>query len=76
VNLTWDFPAQTTWKQLDPADAHVVARAAYRLAEAGEGDLQWEPPYYRLRAGRFDLALALDRRTETICVLHIYRARR
>jgi hypothetical protein len=76
VILIWDYPAQWTWKQLDPADAYVVARAAHRFAEAGEGDVRWTPPYFRLRAGRFELELTITEDDGgTVSVHHIYRAR-
>ena len=75
MTLTWDFPALATWKQLDLEDAYIVARAAVRFAETGEGDLRWAPPYYRLRAGRHDLILAIDHGGGSTCVLHVYRAR-
>lgn len=76
MNVTWDYPAERTWKELDLGDAYVVARAVYRLAETGEGELRKAPPYYRLRAGRFDLELTMDPEADTLCVLHIYRAKR
>ena len=57
----WDFPALATFYDLEPRHAAAVDRAIIRFVETGEGDLTWVPPYHRLRAGPFDLALSLDR---------------
>ncbi|MEP7120465.1 MAG: hypothetical protein ABJE95_06140 [Byssovorax sp.] len=47
-----------------------------RLAQTGEGPLDWDPPYHLLRAGVHDVVLTIDVDAETVTVLRIYRARR
>ena len=53
----------------------VIARAAVRFAERGEGQVEWAAPYHRLRAGFYDLALSVDTRSRVTTVIRIYRAR-
>lgn len=55
--------------------AAMVDRAIIRFAETGDGQLEWEPPYYRLRAGMHDALLTIDPEARTLKVLRIYRAR-
>jgi mRNA-degrading endonuclease RelE of RelBE toxin-antitoxin system len=53
----------------------MVDRAVIRLAESGEGRIEWVAPHYRLRVGFFELALTIDHEEQTVTVLQIYRAR-
>lgn len=46
-----------------------------RLVETGEGHLEWVAPYHRLRAGKHEIALSIDREALTVAMLRIYRAR-
>jgi len=73
--VLWDYPALGTFYRLPPHSAALVARVALRCASTGEGDIEHEPPYYRLRAGKHDLTLTIDFEARTITVLRIYRAR-
>ena len=56
--------------------ATIVDRAVIRFVERGEGQIEWDPPYHRLRAGLYDAMVRIDRQAETFTVLRIYRARR
>jgi hypothetical protein len=38
------------------------------------GQIEWDPPYYILRAGFHDVLLAIDREARSLTVLRIYRA--
>ena len=71
----WDFPALVTFYDLRPASAAALDRAVIRFAETGEGELEHEPPYYRLRTGSHDALLTIDHRALLVTVLRIVRAR-
>jgi hypothetical protein len=73
--IVWDWPALATFYQLPLHTATIVDRAVLRFAERGEGHLEWVPPYHRLRAGLYDLALSIDTERFTITVIRIYRRR-
>jgi hypothetical protein len=55
--------------------AFMLDRAVVRFALRGEGKIEWAAPYYRLRAGFYEAALAVDREARVITVLYVYRAR-
>jgi mRNA-degrading endonuclease RelE of RelBE toxin-antitoxin system len=74
-SIAWAPPALAVLYRLPMHSAMLVDRAVIRLAEAGEGDIAWEPPYHHLRAGKYDLLLAIERTERRLTVLHIYRAR-
>lgn len=74
-DLVWDWPALRTFYALPLHTAAMVDRAVIRLAERGEGHLEWVPPYHRLRAGFYDVALVIDTEQRTMTVLRLYRAR-
>ena len=71
----WDFAALATFHDLRMHEAEAVDRAVIRFAETGEGDLEHEPPYYRLRAGTHDALLTIDRAARLMTVIRILRAR-
>lgn len=73
--LIWDFPALATFYRLPLDKAASIDRSVIRFARTGEGELESEPPYHRLRAGAHDAMLTIDVAAETITVLRIYRAR-
>jgi hypothetical protein len=73
--LGWDFPALVTFYDLRIPDAAALDRAVIRFAETGEGDLEHEPPYYRLRTGTHDALLVIDHAARMVTVLRILRAR-
>ncbi|HZF54321.1 MAG TPA: hypothetical protein VE093_36995 [Polyangiaceae bacterium] len=58
-HVEWSLAAEATWKKLSMGDATLVAKAAVRFAETGQGDLEVisrdAKPTVRLRAGRFVL---------------------
>lgn len=72
-SIVWTPPALWVPYRLPMHSAMLVDRAVIRFAEAGEGDIAWEPPYHHLRAGMYDLLLAIDRMERRLTVLHIYR---
>jgi len=71
----WDFPALVTFYELRASSAATVDRAVLHFIETGEGDLEHEPPYYRLRTGTHDALLAIDHEAHMVTVLRILRAR-
>ena len=71
----WDFPALSTFFNLRVHEAAAVDRAVIRFAETGEGNLEHEPPYHRLRAGAHDALLTIDHEARMVTVIRIYRAR-
>jgi len=73
--IRWDPAALFAFYRLPRHSATLVDRSVIRFAETGQGQLEWVAPYYRLRAGSFDLALAIDRDEQRLTVLRIYRAR-
>ncbi len=73
--VLWDFPARFVLYQLTPAAAAAVDAAILRFAATGDGEIEWDPPYHRLFVGALHVMLAIDLQAQTICVLHIYRAR-
>ena len=73
--VAWDPAALWVFHQLPMHSATRIDRAVIRLAETGEGRLEWVAPYYRLGAGSFDVALTIDREALVLAVLRIYRAR-
>lgn len=73
--LLWDWGALVTFRSLPLHTEMMIARAAVRFAERGEGHVEWAAPYHRLRAGFYDLALSVDSRSRVMTVVRIYRAR-
>jgi len=71
----WSPAALFTFYRLPLHSAAIIDRAVIRLVESGEGHLEWVAPYHRLRAGKYEVALSIDREALTVSVLHIYRAR-
>lgn len=74
LTIFWDFPALRRLYELPPHTAMLVDRAVVRFAQTGEG-AEWDPPYYRLRAGFYDVALAVDTQARTVSVLRLFRVR-
>jgi hypothetical protein len=73
--ITWDPAALFVLYRLRMQTAATIDGALIRFAETGVGHVEWVPPYYRLRAGTHEAALAIDREARTLTVLRIYRAR-
>jgi hypothetical protein len=73
--ILWGPRARFVFYELPRHSAAIVDRSVIRLAETGEGELEWAPPHHRLRAGKYDVARAIDLAARTIAVLRIYRAR-
>lgn len=67
--IFWDWGALATFYRLPPHSAALADRAVLRYAATGEGELESEPPYYILRAGRHDLMLTIDFEARVITVL-------
>jgi hypothetical protein len=73
--IHWDPAALFVFYRLRVAAATAVDRAILRWAQTGEGDLEWVAPYHRLRAGRYEVALSINRVRRTVDVIRIYGAR-
>jgi hypothetical protein len=73
--IQWHPRALYVFYELEIVDATAVDRAVLRLAETGQGRLEWVPPYHRLRTPRHEIALSIRRAERTVCVMRIYRAR-
>ena len=76
LKITWDPAALHVFYDLPMHSATLVDRAVIRFAGTGEGQIEADPPYHRLRAGLHDAILRIDRRTRTLTVLRIHHARR
>lgn len=76
--IAWSHAARWKFYELHPHTAMIVDRAVIRFAERGEGEITREGPYYHLRAGKYELVLAVVPAEQQITVLHIraYRAPR
>lgn len=75
LTVRWDPAALYAFHRLPIHSATLVDRTVLRFAQSGEGYLEWVAPYYRLRAGFFDLILVLDIAARSVTVLRIYRSR-
>jgi hypothetical protein len=73
--VVWDPAALFVFYRLPMHTATIVDRAVITFAETGKGELDWDPPYHLLRAGKHDVVLAIDVKTRTLTVLRIHRAR-
>lgn len=71
----WTPRALAYFYMLPLHSAAMVDRAVVRFAERGDGTLEWDAPYYLLRAGLYDAVLTIDAEAATISVIRIYRAR-
>ena len=69
--IVWSHAALRTFFSLAPHTAMIVDRAVLRFAQAGEGDLRHEAPYHHLRAGKYDLLLAVVPAERRLTVLPI-----
>lgn len=73
--VIWHFPALRVFYSLPMHSATILDRAVIRFAEKGEGELDADPPHFRLRAGLHDALLAIDVHGHTLTVLRVYRMR-
>lgn len=73
--VVWDWPAKAIFFKLPMHTATMVDRAIVRFAEHGDGLLEWVAPHHRLRAGLYDVVLAIDHEQGVVTVLWVYRAR-
>jgi mRNA-degrading endonuclease RelE of RelBE toxin-antitoxin system len=75
-HVEWALAAEATWKKLSMGDATLVAKAAVRFAETGQGDLEVisrdAKPTVRLRAGRFVLTIAVPKDEHIVVVIWLY----
>jgi len=58
--LVWDWPALATFYKLPLHTATMIDHAVIRLAESGEGQIEWVAPHHQLRIGFYEVALAID----------------
>jgi hypothetical protein len=73
--ILWHQAALFAFYRLPLHTATLVDRATVLFAETGEGRLEWVAPYHRLRAGKHELVIAIDREKRVFTVLGIYRSR-
>jgi hypothetical protein len=73
-DIVWGPAALHVFYRLPIHSATMVDRAVIRLAEHGEGHLEWVAPYHRLRVGLFDVYLAIAPEARRVTVLRILRA--
>ena len=71
----WHPAALSVFYRLPMHSATRMDRAVILFAETGQGQIEWVAPYYRLRAGGFDVAVAIDRGKRTLTVLRVHRGR-
>jgi hypothetical protein len=76
LTVAWNGQALAFFYRLRIHQAEEIDAAVIRLAETREGDLRWEPPYDRLRAGALEAAVRIDEETGTLHVLFLYWARK
>lgn len=73
--IAWDPAALFVFYRLPLHSATLVDRAVIRLAQTGDGQLEWVAPYHRLRAGLYDAVLTIDLDARQITVLRIHHRR-
>ncbi len=74
-DILWDYPALYAFYRLSMHSATIVDRAVTRFVEHGEGQIEDVPPYFRLRAGLYDVVLIVTPSDRMVTVLRLYRAR-
>jgi hypothetical protein len=74
--IIWNYPALRVFYNLPRHSATLLDRTVIRFAERGEGEIEWDPPHYRLRAGIHDAMLAIDEAARIVYVVRVYRAAR
>ena len=72
--ILWHPAAEYQLKELGWHPSENVDAAVLRFADTQRGDVEWVPPYYRLRVGRYRVRFTIDVATRTINVLFVYRA--
>ena len=73
--IVWHPAAERQLKELGWHPAESVDAAVIRFAETQRGDVEWVPPYYRLRVGHYRVRFTIDSATSTMNVLYVYRLR-
>jgi mRNA-degrading endonuclease RelE of RelBE toxin-antitoxin system len=73
--IRWSRRALAAFYHLHPWTAMTVDRAVIRFVERGEGVVEHEPPYVRLRAGFYDVLPDIDHEQRVVGVMQFYRAR-
>jgi len=73
--ICWHPAAEYQLKELGWHPAESVDAAVIRFAETQRGDVEYVPPYYRLRVGMYRVRFTIDRQTRTMNVLLVYRLR-
>lgn len=71
--IAWHRPALITFYKLPMHTAMIVDRAVLGFAQRGEGHVERDPPYFRLRAGFYDAVFTVDREQRLLTVLRLYR---
>ena len=72
--ILWHPAAEHQLMELGWHSAENVDAAVIRFAETGRGDVEWVPPYYRLRVGVCRVRFTIDRGAQVMNVLFVYRA--
>jgi mRNA-degrading endonuclease RelE of RelBE toxin-antitoxin system len=73
--LVWHPAAERQLLELGWRTAGIVDAAVIRFAETQRGDVEYVPPYYRLRAGTYCVRFTIDAEPRRMNVLLVYRAR-
>jgi len=75
LRVVWHPAALNQFYELGWHTAESVDAAVIRVADTGRGDVEWVPPYHRLRVGVYRVRFTVDREAGTMNVLFLYRAR-
>jgi mRNA-degrading endonuclease RelE of RelBE toxin-antitoxin system len=75
LEIIWHHAAEHQLKNLGWHPSESVDAAVIRFAETQRGDVEYVPPYYRLRAGVYRVRFTIDREARTMNVLLVYRIR-
>lgn len=71
--ITWHPAAEHQLKQMGWHAAESVDAAVIRFAETQRGDVEWVPPYYRLRVGHYRVRFTIEAPARAMNVLLVYR---
>jgi mRNA-degrading endonuclease RelE of RelBE toxin-antitoxin system len=73
--IVWHPAAERQLKEQGWHPSESIDAAVLRFAETQRGDVEWVPPYYRLRVGVYRVRFTVDATARTMNVLLVYRAR-
>ena len=73
--IRWHPAAERQLKDLGWHPSESVDAAVIRFAETQRGDVEYVPPYYRLRVGMYRVRFTIEHEACAMNVLFVYRAR-